>query len=114
MKDCIFCKIAKKEVSAKIVYEDKEILGFENIQPEAPIHLLFIPQEHIEWSDDLREKDLLFLAKLILAAKKMAIERKIFEACKFIFNVGKTGHIAHIHLHLIGGWSGGEVPMRNI
>lgn len=113
MLDCVFCKIVNKETPAKIVYEDKEILGFENLNPESPIHLLFIPKKHLQWKDEFNQKDLLLLAGLIVAAKKVAIEKKIFDACKFIFNVGKTGHIAHIHLHLLGGWRK-DIPLINI
>jgi len=113
MQNCLFCKIANKEVPAEIVYEDEEILGFKNIHPETPIHLIFIPKRHIEWRDEFNEKDLSLLAGLILAAKKIAIEQKINEAYKLIFNVGKAGHIPHIHLHLLGGWKG-EIPMYNI
>lgn len=111
--ECLFCKIVKKETSAEIVYEDKEILGFENIHPEAPAHLIFIPKRHIEWKNKFEKKDLSLFSKLISVAKKIAIERNIFQACKLIFNVGKTGHIPHIHLHLLGGWKR-KIPLRNI
>ncbi len=113
MSNCLFCKIANKEEPAKIIYEDEKILGFENIYPETPVHLLFVPKKHLEWEDELGEKDLMLIEKVISAAKKVAIEQNIFEACKIIFNVGKTGHISHIHLHLLGGWKG-EIPMNNI
>jgi len=112
--DCIFCKIANKETSAEILYEDKEILGFKNFHPEAPIHLLFIPKRHIEWKDKFEEKSLAILSRLVSAAKKVAIKKNTFWACKFIFNIGKTGHIAHIHLHLLGGWKEGEIPDYNV
>jgi histidine triad (HIT) family protein len=111
--DCLFCKIINKEVSSDIVYEDKEILGFKNIHPEAPVHLLFVPKRHIEWKDNFDEKDLLLLGNLISVAKKIAIGKNIFQACKIIFNIGKTGHIPHVHLHLLGGWKK-EVPTNNI
>jgi len=113
MRDCTFCKIIKKELSAEFIYEDEEIIGIKSIQPEAPIHLLFIPKKHIEWKDKLRKDEIALLGKLILAAKKVALEQKIFKACKFIFNVGKTGHISHVHLHLIGGWKK-KIPMKNV
>ena len=110
---CIFCKIANKEIPSKIVYEDSQILGFDNIEPEAPIHFLFIPKQHIEWQDELAGDKLKLLASLILAAKKVAFEKGIGRACKFIFNIGETGHIPHIHLHLLGGWKE-RIPMHNI
>ena len=111
--DCLFCKIINKEMPSDIIYEDEEILGFKNIHPEAPVHLLFVPKKHIEWKDNFDKKDLLLLGTLISIAKKIAIEKKIFQACKLIFNIGKTGHISHIHLHLLGGWKG-KVPKNNI
>ena len=111
--ECLFCKIAKKEIQSDILHEDKEILVFRNIKPEAPVHLLFIPKRHIEWQDEFDEKDLQLLAKLISLAKRIAIQEKVNEAYKLIFNVGKTGHISHIHLHLLGGWKE-KIPMHNI
>ena len=111
--ECLFCKIAKKEIQSDILHEDKEILVFRNIEPEAPVHLLFIPKRHIEWQDEFDEKDLQLLAKLISLAKRIAIQEKVNEAYKLIFNVGKTGQISHIHLHLLGGWKE-KIPMHNI
>jgi histidine triad (HIT) family protein len=111
--DCIFCKIAKKEIPAEIVYEDKDFFGFKNIKSEAPIHLLFIPKRHIEWKKKFKTKDLSLFGKLISAAKKVALKKGIFSACKMIFNIGKTGHISHIHLHLLGGWKK-KIPLKNI
>jgi len=113
MADCVFCKIIKKELSSDIVYEDEEILGFKNINPEALVHLLFVPKKHMEWKDNLSSENLQLLGALLLAAKKVALEKGILSACKLIFNIGKTGHIPHIHLHLLGGWSG-KIPMHNI
>ena len=112
--DCIFCKIVNKEIPAEIVYEDSEILGFKNIETEAPVHLLFIPKKHLEWKDDFGKQELTLLTKLISVAKKVAQEKNIFDACKMIFNAGKTGHISHIHLHLLGGWKENDIPMNNI
>ena len=111
--DCIFCKIANKELPSKIIYEDENVLGFNDVKPEALVHLIFIPKRHLEWKAEFNEEDISLIAKLILTAKKVAIEKDIFEACKLIFNIGKTGHIPHVHLHLLGGWKG-KVPMYNI
>ncbi|MFH0987488.1 MAG: HIT domain-containing protein [Patescibacteria group bacterium] len=108
--DCVFCKIAKKEIPAEIFFEDEDILGFKTINPAAPVHLLFIPRYHIEWKEDFSDKDLMMLGKLISVAKKFAIKKNIFSACKMIFNIGEIGQIKHIHLHLIGGWEEGEMP----
>lgn len=98
---------------SEIVYEDEKILGFKNVKPEAPVHLLLIPKKHIEWEDEFSEEDLSLLSKLISAAKKVAVEQGIFGASKFIFNIGKAGHISHVHLHLLGGWKK-KTPMHNV
>jgi len=111
--ECTFCQIVNKEKPAEIVFDNEEVLGFKNIHFEAPIHYLFVPKKHLEWKDEFSDKDLSLLSGLISAVKETAIRENIFEACKFIFNVGKTGHISHIHLHLLGGWKG-EIPMKNI
>ena len=113
MRNCLFCKIIKGNVSAKIVYNNKETLGFKNIKPEAPVHLLFVSKKHIEWKDKFDEKNLSLLSGLISPARKIAIAQKIDYAYKLIFNVGRTGHIPHIHLHLLGGWER-EIPIHNI
>lgn len=102
--ECPFCKIARGELPAEIVYQDKEIVGFKSLHPEAPVHLLFVPKKHLEWKDEFKKEDIALLGKLIKVTKKIASEQKIINSCKFVFNIGKTGHIAHIHLHLLGGW----------
>lgn len=111
--DCTFCQIINREKPADIIFENEDVLGFKNIRSEAPIHYLFVPKKHLEWKGEFSDKDLILLSGIISAAKEVAIKENIFEACKFIFNVGKTGHIPHIHLHLLGGWEG-EVPLKNI
>lgn len=111
--DCIFCKIANKEAPSKSIYETESVLGFQNIKPGAPIHLLFIPKKHIEWDHDFIDGEEELLGQLISAGQKVARDMNIFEACKLIFNIGKTGNIPHIHLHLLGGWEEGNLPMDN-
>lgn len=102
--DCVFCKIINKQIPAEIVYEDENILGFVNINPEAPIHLLFVPKKHLVWQDDFSKEDLALLSYLLKTAKLVAKEKGILDSCKMLFNIGKTGHIPHIHLHLLAGF----------
>ena len=113
MAECVFCKIANKEVTSDVIYEDEQVCAFVNIHPESPVHLLFIPKKHLEWRDEFGPENKEIVSSLILAAKKVAAEKQIESAYKLIFNVGKTGHISHIHLHLLAGWQG-EVPQNNI
>ncbi|MFH1656907.1 MAG: histidine triad nucleotide-binding protein [bacterium] len=105
--DCIFCKIANKEIPSKIIYENEEIVAFEDIRPKAPLHLLIVPKKHIASIDHLKSADKELIGDLILTAKKIAMEQGVSGAYKLVFNVGRKGGqiIDHIHLHLLAGWS---------
>lgn len=108
MKDCIFCKIVKKEVPAEIVYEDEWVIAFPDINPIAPVHILVIPKEHIESMNDLTddEKNERIAGRLLLAAKKIAQTEKIdAKGYKLLIRTGTHGgqEIPHLHLHLLGG-----------
>ena len=102
----IFNKIINKEIPAKIVYEDDNILAFEDIAPKAPIHILIIPKKEIKTLNDVEQKDAELLGKLILVAKKIAKDKNIDEdGYRLIMNCNEYGGqtVYHIHLHLIGG-----------
>ncbi len=104
--ECVFCKIAKKEIPAEIVFEDEKIIAFKDIHPLAPAHILLITKRHIESVNNFSETDEFLAGRLILAAKKLAREMRISEGgYKLLFRVGRDGgqEIPHIHLHLIGG-----------
>jgi histidine triad (HIT) family protein len=106
MPDCIFCKIARKEIPADIVYENDEVIAFRDRNPIAPVHILLIPKRHIESVVDISEADALLMGRIIYAAKKIAEDLKISEkGYKLLFRVGKHGgqEVEHIHLHLLGG-----------
>ena len=106
MKDCLFCKIAKKEIPSDIVYEDRDFIAFRDINPIAPIHLLIVPKKHISSVNALKPEDKELVGKLFLVAKEIAKEQGISEkGYRLIFNVGKEGGqaIEHLHLHLLGG-----------
>ncbi|MFZ2226615.1 MAG: histidine triad nucleotide-binding protein [Candidatus Moraniibacteriota bacterium] len=103
---CIFCKIIKKELPAVTVYEDNDVLAFKDVRPLAPVHILIIPKKHIESVNELTESDNELIGKLILTAKKIAIDFDISpKGYKLLFRVGEWGgqEVPHIHLHLIGG-----------
>ncbi len=105
MKNCIFCKIAKKEMPSETVYEDAEIAAFYDIRPSAPVHILVVPKEHIESIAHLAGNHQGIISKIIFTAKKIAEEKKL-SGYKLVFNVGREGGqvIDHLHLHLLGGW----------
>lgn len=105
-KDCIFCKIIKKELKSDIVYEDNETVAFNDINPQAPVHILIIPKEHIEKVSDLNEDNSHITSKLILVANKLAVSTNIKEdGYRMVFNCGANAgqDVFHIHLHLLGG-----------
>jgi len=104
MTNCIFCKIAKKEVPSKIVYEDKKVIVFKDINPKARVHFLIVPKQHI---GSIKSKGSEKIVKdLIITAKKIAKTKKI-SGYKLVFNVGKEGGqlIDHLHLHFLAGKS---------
>lgn len=104
--DCIFCKIANKEISAEIVYTDEKIIAFKDIKPVAPIHLLIIPRKHIPSFNYLALEDKELIGELFLAAQKLAKAKGVAQTgYRLIFNIGKDAGqtVDHLHLHLIGG-----------
>ena len=106
--DCIFCGIAKGEVSSDSVFEDAEIKAFNDIHPKAPVHILLIPKIHIQSIAHLEENHNDIISKLIYAAKHTALSKGL-QGYKLVFNVGREGGqtVDHLHLHLLGGWPGG-------
>ncbi len=102
--NCLFCKIAKKEIESDMVFEDNDFFVIKDISPKAPIHLLVIPKKHIKSINELNENDNQFIGNLILFAKKVAKDLDFSEkGFKLLFNVGKGGGqtIDHIHLHIL-------------
>lgn len=105
-KDCIFCKIINKEIPSKIVYEDEELIAFEDIAPLAPVHILIVPKKHIEAVVDLNEENSKFINNVYLVANKIAEEKGIKEkGFRVTVNCGEDGGqvVKHIHFHLLGG-----------
>ncbi|HIZ77852.1 MAG TPA: histidine triad nucleotide-binding protein [Firmicutes bacterium] len=106
MSDCIFCRIINQEIPSKIVYEDDEILAFEDVNPLAPIHILLIPKKHIATMDDVTEEDSAVLGRILLKAKEIAAEKGLNENGYRIVNNCKAHggqEVFHIHFHLLGG-----------
>ena len=106
MKNCVFCKIANKEIPSEFLYEDDLVVAFRDIHPIAPVHVLVIPKKHIKSIADMEKDDEKIMGRLIFAAKKIAEDLKISEGgYKLLFRVGRHGgqEVGHVHLHLIGG-----------
>lgn len=106
MDNCIFCKIVNKEVPAEILYEDDEIIAFNDVHPIAPVHILVIPKKHINSVNNLAMSDVNLMGTVILVAKKLAEDKGIAsDGYKLLFRVGEHGgqEVPHVHVHLIGG-----------
>ena len=105
MNDCLFCKIGRKEIPAKLVYEDAEIFAFEDIQPQAPNHILICPRKHLASLSEASAEDATMLGNLQLLAAKLADERKLVQGYRTVFNNGRGAgqSVFHLHLYLLGG-----------
>ena len=106
MENCLFCKIVEGQVSAKIVYQDADVVAFADINPQAPQHVLFVPRRHIASMTDLTMEDGPVLASIFMAASKVARELGIAESgFRFVTNVGPDSgqSVFHLHFHLLGG-----------
>ena len=102
----IFSKIINKEMPAEIVYEDDELLAFNDVNPQAPIHILIIPKKEIKTLNHLDSSNQAIVGKMVLLAKDLAKKYNIHESgYRTIFNCNDDGGqtVFHIHLHLIGG-----------
>ena len=105
-EDCIFCKIAGKEIETDIVYEDGEIMAFKDINPQAPVHFLFIPKEHITSMNSVSEKDASLLARMLLKIRETAEKYDISDGgYRTVINCNKNAgqEVFHLHVHLLGG-----------
>lgn len=103
---CVFCRIIGKEIPAKIVFEDKDALAFEDTNPQAPVHILLVPKQHIERVSDLNDGDAGLIGKLVIAAKHIAKEKGVQESGYRIVmncNEGAGQTVFHLHIHLLGG-----------
>jgi histidine triad (HIT) family protein len=121
MTNCIFCKIASKQIPSKTVYEDDDLIAFHDINPAAPVHVLIVPKQHIPTLSDCDESHASLLSKMMLLAPKLAEEQGCGYTSvdggagsggfKTLFNTGPDGgqEVYHLHLHVIGGprpWRG--------
>jgi histidine triad (HIT) family protein len=106
MSETLFSKIIRREIPANIVYEDDDVLAFRDIQPQAPVHVLFVPKRAIPTLNDLATEDAALVGKLVLAAAAFAKREGFAEAgYRTVFNCNPDGgqSVYHIHLHLLAG-----------
>lgn len=106
MAESIFTKIINRKIPASIVYEDDEYIAFDDISPQAPVHILIVPKKPIATINDVDESDSTMLGKIFVIAKKIAKDKGISDdGYRLVFNCneGAGQTVFHIHCHLIGG-----------
>ncbi len=105
MTDCLFCDIAAKELDATIVFESDRVLGFEDINPAAPTHVLAIPKEHIESAGALDASHAQLLGEIFESLARFATERGLSGGYRVVANSGSDAgqEVPHLHFHLLGG-----------
>lgn len=104
--DCIFCKIADKKIPARVLFEDDSLVAFQDIAPQAPVHIVIISKEHIEKLSDTGPSHAALVGRMVIAARDIARERGIEgSGYRIVMNCNKDGGQAvwHLHLHLLGG-----------
>lgn len=104
--DCIFCKIAKKEIPAALVHEGKSVVAFKDISPQAPVHLLVIPKTHIATLNDLPGQESELVTEIFTTVQKLAKDFGIAESgYRTVINCNEEGGqtVFHLHVHVIGG-----------
>ncbi len=102
----LFARIIRREIPADIVYEDDEVIAFRDINPQAPLHILFIPKTPVATLNDLTESDALGVGKLVLAATRYAKAQGVAEkGYRLVINCNEDGgqSVYHLHLHLLAG-----------
>jgi len=103
--DCIFCRIAARELPAEILHETDRVVAFRDLQPQAPTHILLVPKQHIPSLAEVGEHDGDMLVDLIEAAAHLARTEQLDGGWRLVTNVGRDAgqSVAHLHVHLLGG-----------
>jgi len=105
-KECLFCKIIAGDIPADIVYSDDQVLVFRDINPQAPIHILLIPQKHVDSLASITDEHCGIIGKMMITARKVAATEGLSESgYRAVINVGSDGGqtVNHLHMHLLGG-----------
>jgi histidine triad (HIT) family protein len=103
---CLFCRIASGEIPSKKVYEDKDVVAFNDINPQAPTHVLVVPRKHIASLDDMTEADVATVGTVLLRTADIARDLKLpAEGYRVVVNTGEAAGqtVFHLHVHILGG-----------
>ncbi|HUK55449.1 MAG TPA: histidine triad nucleotide-binding protein [Nitrospiria bacterium] len=106
MTQCLFCRIVKKEIPGRIVYEDEAVVAFEDINPQAPVHILVVPRKHVDSLMNLTQGDKELMGSLFMVANELAKTHDLNPSgFRAVINTGPGGGqtVYHLHVHLMGG-----------
>ena len=103
--DCIFCKIVRGEIPSRKVHEDEHILAFHDVRPQAPVHFLMIPKEHVPTLYDTDLSHQPALGRILALAGPLARKEGATDGFRTVVNTGRVGHqeVYHVHMHVLGG-----------
>lgn len=103
--DCIFCKIVRGEIPAKKAHEDEHVLAFHDVRPQAQVHLLLIPKQHVATLYDAGPGHEKALGRMLALAGELARKEGATDGFRSIINTGRVGHqeVYHVHMHVLGG-----------
>lgn len=103
--DCIFCKIVRGDIPARKVYQDEDVCAFHDVRPQAPVHLLIIPNGHVATLYEAGMEHHRALGKMLALAGELARKEGALDGFRTIINTGKVGHqeVYHVHMHVLGG-----------
>lgn len=103
--DCLFCKIIAGEIPSAKVYEDDTVFAFKDIEPQAPVHVLIVPKEHIASADEINESNSAVVAHIFEVAAKIAKDEGLTDGYRIVNNCGDSAGqtVKHLHFHLMGG-----------
>jgi histidine triad (HIT) family protein len=103
--DCIFCKIARGEIPAKLIFQDDDVMGFHDIRPQAPVHFLLVPKAHVATLYEAEQGHQRAFGKMLTLCGKLAREAGAADGFRTIINTGRVGHqeVYHVHMHVLGG-----------
>lgn len=103
MEDCLFCKIAAGEIPSNKLYEDDQLLAFYDIDPQAPLHFLVIPKQHIQSAAELTEADGALLGHIYTVIAKLCAQQGVTGGYRVVSNVGEDGgqSVPHLHFHVL-------------
>ena len=102
--DCIFCKIIKKEIPKKFIFESDNLVAFPDIDPSADLHLLIVPKKHLSGIREITAEHGALLSEIYQVVNKLVEENNLADSLyRVVVNGGKAQHVPHLHFHLLGG-----------